>query len=73
MTDKELFVKVRSKVDEHLGDEIINYGVLTNKVFGIEEDIARELVYAFITSELCAGKIMLRKDISDGAGEHKRY
>ena len=70
---KERFKLIREKVREHLGEGLNNYAETVKVVFGIEVDVAKEVVECFVSAILCEGKIMLKKDIEDdGHREYKR-
>ena len=67
---KETFSKVRDRVKTHFGKDLDEYGEVTKELFGFDEATVKEIIVGYVASGLCNGKIMLRKDIPDGLGEH---
>ena len=60
------FKRVGQVVENHLTEDLDEFSALVNRLYGLTETDTRQLVIGFLTTSLCNGKIMLKKETEDG-------
>ena len=68
MTPQE-FLKIGKIVENHFGNELVEYRDMTSNIFKLDKEETHQIILGFLTTSLCNGKIMLKKEIDYGTRE----